>query len=187
MRHKLIVLFFVCALQLSAMTIENVTVVQNDEVTLTASWKASSENDLAGYIVYWGKRCLSAEIFFSSDSLRLYDSFMDVGLDTFFVFPWYDDQPVYVAVIAYDTSLNFSKPSFEAAWAPLTFYDRYPKNNFISPFDGYYFRDFYGMTRNFWLYDTAYDLNGDGVIMPSDRYLFNQNYGRSTDEIFLAK
>ncbi len=69
---------------------------------LVVRWDSNTENDLAGYLMYYG------------DESRVYDQNVDVGLDTFYTVDGLTEgQTYYFAVTAYDSSGNESAFSEE--------------------------------------------------------------------------
>jgi len=144
---------------------------------LQFQWDPNTEDDVAGYVVSWGPSGHSATVVAFPDSVpHLYPNRKDVGLDTATVLQVSGMQPVYAVVQAYDVSGNVSDPSLEVAWAPLWYYERAPHDSIVTPYDAFIIRNNYGMTPNYYLWDSIYNLNFDNIINPSDMEVFRRNY-----------
>ena len=135
------------------------------ETTLTATWNANSEGDLAGYIIYMGE---------SSDC---YTEQHDVGDTTAATISW-DDKPLYMIVKAYDFSGNVSAPSIEASWIPHQG-NPYDLNDdgIVDIDDEILLSRHLGRRAGSKDFNPALDYNGDGMIDIDDEINLIQHLG----------
>jgi hypothetical protein len=86
---------------LIAFLLANSAMIEAQTVSLTATWNASSESDIAGYVL------------FSGTQTGIYSSSIDVGNVTSWQGVFSSGTRYYFAVQAYNTSSNFSPYSTE--------------------------------------------------------------------------
>lgn len=135
--------------------------------SVTATWAPNTEDDLAGYVLYYGtaSQNYSHQIETRDTSLRV-DS-LQIG------------QTYYFVVKAYDESGNMSAPSEEVNITIQASAVNYDLNHdgIVDPDDAPSIRLHYGRIVDDLNGLHIYDLNNDGIIDPEDVDELRKHYG----------
>ncbi len=135
--------------------------------SVTATWSPNTEDDLAGYILFYGTETqnYSQQIETRDTSLRV-DS-LQLG------------QTYYFMVKAYDESGNISAPSDQVNITIQASVINYDLNHdgIVDPDDAPSIRLHYGRIVDDLNGLHLYDLNNDGIIDPEDVDILRKHYG----------
>lgn len=160
MKYIILILFLIIQ-NSNALTLEN-----NIKASLTAIWDANTENDLAGYKIYYGES--------SGD----YSIIIDVGLDTTFTDNYFiPGQEYFFAVTAYDSSGNesdFSKEVSAVAKILFPLICDVNEDNEFTPGDMLKWRLI--RMENPYSYNEKLDINQNTEITPSDYLILILKY-----------
>lgn len=136
--------------------------------TVTASWAPNTEDDLAGYLLYYGTKSGRYDQVFQTTNTSFTVDGLAVG------------QTYHFVVKAFDYSSNISGPSEEVNItvqpASGTDYD-FNNDGIVDPDDAPSIRLHYGRIVDDLNGLYMYDLNNDGIIDPEDVEVLRTHYG----------